>query len=287
MKKLFALLMTGVLIFGLAGCGNKPEEPAADVMPENMESMAAPIDALARCMLENKLEYDPQDPEFFWTALFYFTSGYGLNHEEVTEEGGTYQLQISTPVMQEHAAALFAAYEYLFDLPSIMKGNVSYDDATGTYTVSRGDIGLSEMRLTNYAKTEDGYAVTAELWALGEEEELIQAYDVTLLDSTYVSDKTDVPYYYSVKNIVPVSVNTETEAEVETETSDTTETAIFNGLADSHTAELTLTDGSVQPFQFDPDSDVAKIIASLTEGDGITISYKEQANGSLMLTSIE
>ena len=286
MKKLFALLMTGVLIFGLAGCGNKPEEPAADVMPENMESMAAPIDALARCMLENKLEYDPHDPEFFWVSLFYFTSGYGLNHEEVAEEEGTYHLQISTPVMQEHAAALFAAYEYLFDLPSIMKGNVSYDDATGTYTVSRGDIGLSEMRLTDYAKTEDGYTVTAELWAL-DEEELIQAYDVTLLDSTYVSDKTDVPYYYSVKNIVPVSVNTETEAEVETETSDTTETAIFNGLADSHTAELTLTDGSVQPFQFDPDSDVAKIIASLTEGDGITISYKEQANGSLMLTSIE
>ncbi|MBR5121971.1 MAG: hypothetical protein IKU91_00270 [Anaerotignum sp.] len=286
MKKLFALLMTGVLIFGLIGCGNKPEEPAADVMPENMESMAAPIDALARCMLENKLEYDPHDPEFFWVSLFYFTSGYGQNHEEVTEEEGTYHLQISTPVMQEHAAALFAAYEYLFDLPSIMKGNVSYDDATGTYTVSRGDIGLSEMRLTDYAKTEDGYTVTAELWAL-DEEELIQAYDVTLLDSTYVSDKTDVPYYYSVKNIVPVSVNTETEAEVETETSDTTETAIFNGLADSHTAELTLTDGSVQPFQFDPDSDVAKIIASLTEGDGITISYKEQANGSLMLTSIE
>ena len=287
MKKLFALLMTGVLIFGLIGCGNKPEEPAADVMPENMESMAAPIDALARCMLENKLEYDPQDPEFFWIALFYFTSGYGLNHEEVTEKEGTYQLQLSTPVMQEHAAALFAAYEYLFDLPSIMKGNVSYDDATGTYTVSRGDIGLSEMRLTDYAKTEDGYAVTAELWAVGEEEELIQAYNVTLLDSTYVSDKTDVPYYYSVKDIVPVSVNTETEAEVETGTPSTTETAIFNGLADSHTVELTLTDGTVQPFQFDPDSEVAKIIASLTEGDGITIGYKEQANGSLMITSIE
>ena len=287
MKKLFALLMTGVLIFGLIGCGNKPEEPAADVMPENMESMAAPIDALARCMLENKLEYDPQDPEFFWIALFYFTSGYGLNHEEVTEKEGTYQLQLSTPVMQEHAAALFAAYEYLFDLPSIMKGNVSYDDATGTYTVSRGDIGLSEMRLTDYAKTEDGYAVTAELWAVGEEEELIQAYNVTLLDSTYVSDKTDVPYYYSVKDIVPVSVNTETEAEVETGTPSTTETAIFNGLADSHTVELTLTDGTVQPFQFDPDSEVAKIIASLTEGDGIAISYKEQTNGSLMITSIE
>ena len=80
MKKLFALLMTGVLVFGLIGCGNKPEEPDPNVMPENMESMVAPIDSLARCMLGNKLTYDPQDPEFFWTALYYFVGGYGLDH---------------------------------------------------------------------------------------------------------------------------------------------------------------------------------------------------------------
>ena len=68
---------------------------------------------------------------------------------------------------------------------------------------------------------------------------------------------------------------------------DSVETAIFNGLADSHTAELTLTDGSVQPFQFDPNSDIAKVMGSLVEGDGITIGYVEQENGSLMLVSAE
>lgn len=280
MKKLFALILAGVMVISMAACG-KTETPDENTMPENMAAMAAPIDALARCMLENKLDYDPQDPEFFWIALYYFTSGYGLNHEEVTEEEGTYHLQISTPVMQEHAAALFAAYDYLFDLPSIMKGNISYDDATGTYSVSRGDIGLSEMRLTDCKETEDGYSVTAELWAVGEEEKLIQAYDVTMLDSTYVSDQTDVPYCYSVKSITPVEADTLPDSEA------TVETAIFNGLADSHTAELTMPDGTVQPFQFDPNSDIAEVIGSLTEGDGITISYKEQANGSLMITSIE
>ena len=67
MKKLLSLLLAGVMAFGLMACGNT-KDPETDVMPDNMASMAAPIDALARCMLENNLEYDPQDPEFFWIA---------------------------------------------------------------------------------------------------------------------------------------------------------------------------------------------------------------------------
>ena len=285
MKKLFALLMTGVLIFGLIGCSNKPEEPTADVMPENMESMTAPVDALAKCMLDNKLEYDPQDPDFFWIALYYFAGAYGLDHELITEEND-YQLKVPTPVMQEHATALFAEYDDLFDLPDIMNGNISYDAGWDAYFVSRGDIGLSELKFTSYEKTEDGYLLRAELWAK-DDDSLISAYDVELTDNAYIDGITDPMYFYSVKSIVPVSAETETETEAETGTDNITETAIFNGLADSHTAELTLPDGTVQPFQFDPDSEVAKIIASLTEGDGIAISYKEQTNGSLMITSIE
>jgi len=48
-----------------------------------------------------------------------------------------------------------------------------------------------------------------------------------------------------------------------------------------------LPDGSVQAFQFDPDSDVAKVMGSLQEGDGITIGYNEKENGSLMIISVE
>ena len=91
----------------------------------------------------------------------------------------------------------------------------------------------------------------------------------------------DPLYFYSVKDIVPVAAENQPNGEA------TVETAIYNGLADSHTAELTLPDGSVQPFQFDPDSDIAKVMASLTEGDGVTIGYAEQTDGSLMLISVE
>ncbi len=281
MKKLFALMLAGVMAFGLISCGNEKEKTPAGEMPADMASMAAPIDALARCMLENNLEYDPQDPDFFWIALYYFTGAYGLDHELIEEAEGTYQLQIPTPVMQEHAAALFADYDDLFDLPSIMKGNVSYDPNTDAYSVSRGDIGLSEMRLTSFAETEDGYAVTAELWSTGSEEELIGAYDVTLVGNAYVNGIENPLYFYSVKAIAPMA------AEDLPDSTAIVETAIFNGLADSHTAELTLPDGSVQAFQFDGASDIAKIMGSLKEGDGVTIGYKEMENGSLMIVSIE
>ena len=281
MKKLLAIILAGTMLFGLAAC-NKTE-PTADEnkMPENMASMTASIDALARCMLENNLDYDPEDPDFFWTALYYFTGGYGLNHELVTEKEGTYQLQIPTPVMEEHATALFADYKGLFDLPSIMKGNVSYDSGWDAYSVSRGDIGLSQMQIISYEKTEEGHLLRTHLLSADSEEELIQAYDVILVDNASVDGIEDPLYFYSVKDIVPVAAENQPNSEA------TVETAIFNGLADSHTAELTLPDGSVQPFQFDPDSDIAKVMASLTEGDGITIGYAEQADGSLMLISVE
>ena len=277
MKKLFALLLTGVMAFSMIACGNKPEEPDPTVMPENMANMTAPIDALARCMLENRLEYDPQDPDFFWIALYYFTGAYGMDHEGITEKEGTYQLQIPTSVMEEHAAALFADYGSLFDLPSIMKGNVSYDPETDTYSVSRGDIGLSRMQITSYEKTEDGYQLITHLLSTDSEQDLIQAYEVTLTDNSMENPL----YCYSVKEIIPV------EAELQPESKITTETAIFNGLADAHTAELTLPDGTVQPFQFDADSDVAKTMETLKDGDGITIGYAEQTNGSLMIVSVE
>ena len=281
MKKLFALLLTGIMAFSMIACGNTTEEPENKTMPENMASMAAPIDALARCMLENDLEYDPADPEFFWIALYYFTGAYGLDHELIEEAEGTYQLQIPTPVMQEHAAALFADYDDLFDLPSIMKGNVSYDPALDAYSVSRGDIGLSQMQIISYEKTADEYLLRTHLLSTDSEADLIQTYDVTLVDNTYVDGIENPLYFYSVKEIVPV------KAEYLPDNAVTEETAIFNGLADSHTAELTLPDGSVQAFQFDADSDIAKVMGSLKEGDGVTIGYNEMENGSLMIVSIE
>lgn len=281
MKKIFTLILAGVMAFSIVACGKETTtEPENDTMPENMASMVAPVDALARCMVENNLEYNPEDPEVFWIALYYFTGGYGLNHPMVSEDENTYQLNVPSFVMEEHASVLFAEFDHLFDLPSIMTGNISYNPDYDMYYVSEGDIGLSKLQFTDCKKTSDGYKIRAELIDVVEEE-LIQAFDVTLVENPNWESTKNPLYFYSVKDIVPVGDKAQTGS------GSVTETALFNGLADSHTAELTLPDGTVQAFQFDAASETAKIMGSLKEGDGITIRYHETENGSLMIDSVE
>ncbi len=288
MKKLFALLLTGILAFSMAACKGEPEINEA----EAIEAMAAPLDAMARCMLENDLTYAPDDPEFFWSALYYFTSSYSAAHPQVTQEEGSYQLKIPTPVMEEHAAALFADYDDLFPLPSIMKGNISYDPEADAYFVSRGDIGLSEIRLSDITEHGDGYTLTAQLWDIVEKEEHIASFSVTLAKNACADGIEEPMYLFSISDMTLLMEKTDSsESTPGTDTPNapvfTTDTALFNGLADSHTAELTLSNGEVQAFQFDPASDIAKVMGSLKEGDGITIGYGENKNGGLEIFTVE
>ena len=271
MKKLFAILLVGMLAFGATACGQvQPTEEAEQVlMPEDMTAMAAPIDSLARCMLENDLTYAPDDPEFFWTALYYFTGGYAMGHAavEMTEE---YQIKVPRQVMQEHALALFADYDDLPELPADMQGRITYDESMDAYFVMPGDIGLSETKLTNFGKIADGYVLTAELWSTDEDVNLIAAWDVKLVDNAYAEGISEPTYHYSVSDMTRVA-------------EDTAATAIFNGLSDSHTAEFTMNDGTVQTFQFDGDSAIADALSALQEGDGLSFRYDA---GAMRITAV-
>ena len=158
MKKLLALFLACTMVLGLASCKEQDEEEKNTLTAEEtVATMQDPIDALARCMVENNLEYNPEDPNFFWTALYYFAGGYGLKHEGVEELTDTYQLKVPSTVMEEYAIALFSDYKGLPELPEIMQGNVSYDENADAYLLSEGDIGLSETKLGDIKETKDGY----------------------------------------------------------------------------------------------------------------------------------
>ncbi len=273
MKKILVFLLISILALGTAACGGEAEQKP---MPADMASMAAPIDALARCMLENNMAYSPEDPAFFWTALFYFTGAYGLQHP-LAEETEHYEIMLPSQAMQEHASVLFANYNDLFPLTDNMAGNISYDSHQDAYFVSRGDIGLSALKLTSFAETKDGYAITAELCSTGETEERIAAWDVVLVENAYTDGIENPLYLYSVADI------TMQEGEgsgVENIAPHETITAVFNGLSDSHTAEFTMTDGSIEVFQFDGDSSVGNILSQLKEGEGLTFGYITDTAGT-------
>ncbi len=279
MKKILALLLTGALLFSLAACKKQEEIPSDETV---VASMKDPIDSLARCMVENQTEYAPDDPEFFWTALYYFAGAYSSGHEGVELLADTYQLKVPTSVMEEYAIALFSDYKGLPDLPDALQGNVSYDAESDAYLLYEGDIGLSETRLSNIEPTEDGYTLTAELWGTDGEEALIAAFDVTLVRNTF-SDEIETPAY-----LCSVSAMTMTERNTSDSslTPEQTITAVFNGLSDSHTVEVTMEDGSVRAFQFDEASDAGQVIGALAEGDTFTLGFVTDGNnGSLVIVT--
>lgn len=291
MKKLLALFLACTMVLGLAGCKKQQEEEINTPSTEEaVSSMKNPIDALARCMVENNLEYNPEDPTFFWTALYYFAGAYSIEHEGVEELTDTYQLKVPSSVMEEYAIALFSEYHGLPDLPDIMQGNVSYDADADAYLLSEGDIGLAETRLSDIRETADGYALTAKLWSTGPEaEDVIAAFDVTLVRNTFSEDIENPLYLCSVSSI---KMTQRKGADVSDGTAaltpEETVTAAFNGLSDAHTAEMTLADGSVRAFQFDAESDAGKIISGLNEGDVITFGYvTDDSNGSSIIVTAE
>ena len=61
MKKLLALFLACTMVLGLASCKEQDEDEKNTLTAEEtVATMQDPIDALARCMVENNLEYNPK-----------------------------------------------------------------------------------------------------------------------------------------------------------------------------------------------------------------------------------
>ena len=160
---------------------------------------------------------------------------------------------------------------------------------------AQGDHGLSEMKLTDAKETEDGYRVTAQLWSIGDSNVILAEWNTVLQKLTFVEHSTLPKYLCSVSAMEPVKPAEEAPSGGEENipvppvaSKGELATAVFNGLSDSHTAEVTLPDGSVVALQFDANSPVSAEIASLREGDGFTFRYlTDSSTGAMKLISIE
>ena len=149
MKRLTSSLVICMLMLGTAACTSNTETddpPQSQQISIDTETaisdMTAPVDALVRCMLENDMTYDPEDSEFFWTALCYFAGAYGQHHP-LAELSDT-DLTLPTQAVQEHAIALFADYDDLPEIPADLSFRVTYDADSDTYHFSLGDCGFWE-----------------------------------------------------------------------------------------------------------------------------------------------
>lgn len=302
MKKGMSYILIAALFMSLTACTPQTEQTAnaqnetqqtqtqekqEGATQESIASMVEPADALVRCMLENDMEYAPKDPVFFWTALSYFVGAYGADHSlaQVDDESIT----LPRKAVQEMAIALFADYDDLLELPEAVSARVTYDESLDAYRFGRGDIGLSETKLTLLGEENGTVRAEAKLISTMEDQDTIGTWEITMTENTYADGIENPKYLYSISNVTPIAVSSENPTET-TETKPvegTTVTATFGGLSDGHTAEMTLSDGSFGAFQF-TDETVADQLANANAGDVLTFTYTQDSpDGVKMIVAIQ
>lgn len=299
MKKGMSYILIAALLMSLTACTPKAEQTAnaqngveqtqtkekEGATQESIASMVEPADALVRCMLENNMEYAPKDPVFFWTALSYFIGAYGTDHTlaQVDDESIT----LPRKAVQEMAIALFADYDDLLELPEEVSARVTYDESLDAYRFGRGDIGLCEAKLTLLGEENGNVHAEVKLISTMEDKDTIGTWEITMTENTYADGIENPKYLYSISDVVAVDVPEQNQTNETQPVEGTTVTATFGGLSDSHTAEMTLSDGSFGAFQF-TDETVADQLANANAGDVLTFTYTQDSpDGVKMIVAIQ
>lgn len=178
-------------------------ESAGVVMDEKKESALCVMDSLLMCMYENDYAYEPTDPEFFWSALYYTIGNYGYLRESsgmVESDGVEGVARVYYRVVQEYATALFEDYDDLMEIPSDMTMVYVNPDDSEQYCFLMGDRGISASRITEWKDNGDGsYQAVIEFYAL-DDDSVIAVGEYTLIDNPYLDSIPDPIFYYTVRD---------------------------------------------------------------------------------------
>ena len=193
MKKLIlSLTLISLLTVSLGGVAfaQSQQEPLSEVSVEEVhgnvpaqsdaaQSMYPAIHALVMAMTENHLDYDPEDPEFLWTSLYYMLSLYGQMDEraELTDD----TLILPGEVVQDYASALYPDVSTLPEIPSPISERISYRAADHTYRLARGDEGLSQVTVDSPVYQDSGTVVVDGALKSSDDGSTLRAFQVTLL----------------------------------------------------------------------------------------------------------
>lgn len=222
MKKFIAITMASAMtVSALAGCasngtaGNNDNtktestetaqttEDTADIqsMSDEIKDMVEPADAILRCMVENNMEYNPDDSLFFWRALYYFAGAYSQGDTDVEYNDETGELTVPRHLMRAYASVISSEYTDLPAIPAEMSANVVYNPDNDSYILYTGDVGLAESKITSFSDNGDGtYNITVELRSKMDDT-IIASGDFKLVKNEYAYDIIDPPYIYSIASL--------------------------------------------------------------------------------------
>lgn len=182
---------------------NKEESTGEIQLDEKTKSALRVMDSLLMCMCETEYTYEPENPEFFWSALFYTIGNYGYLREGpgLIESDGV--IGVATAyyrVVQEYATGLFEDYNDLLEIPADMSMVYVNPEDGDQYCFLMGDRGASAPRLTSWTDNGDGtYHATAEIYGLDDKSIIVKG-EFTLIDNPYLDAFSDPIFYYTVRD---------------------------------------------------------------------------------------
>ena len=151
--------LAGILAV-ICACMPLSVAPAEALPKENFVAMLPVLDSILRCCVENDMTYDPANPDFFWSALYYYCVNWAADDPECEVANG--ELRVPVERMKAYAAAFFDGFEAF---PALQAGCViRYDADWQSYFMPLSDASDSELRVTSaYDQPNGSVSVRAEL----------------------------------------------------------------------------------------------------------------------------
>lgn len=133
---------------------------------ESIQNMLPPMDSIMLCATENGIEYNAENPDTFWTLMYYLVVNHGYGNPLAEFAGG--DLKIGSRAVFEYAAAMFEI-EKMPDIPASRAEIIKYDEKEDAYYFMLSDRGLSDSEIVSFEKNADGsYDVIARLYDVEE-----------------------------------------------------------------------------------------------------------------------
>lgn len=201
MKKIVCFVIALCLLGGAMGCPiGVAEDAAGQMMDQRIDSMLPALDSIMRVMRSEERTYDPADPEFFWSVLYYMTVNFGYVHPLF--EQIDYHVVMPRRAVQEYATAAFFQYDDLLPLPADMTASVEYDASLDAYRFSASDIGDSWTQVDGYSVDPSSHSVSISVGMYAGEGEKIDSAEFILRENPYVSGIFMPIFYYSVESVM-------------------------------------------------------------------------------------
>ncbi|MCD8083319.1 MAG: hypothetical protein LUE86_07430 [Clostridiales bacterium] len=173
-------------------------------LSEEQKNMFEVMDSLGYYMCNpmlTNLDYEPQDSEFFWGAMWRLILLYAPNVNDGTgrmPRTEDWSLAVDESLIEEYATALFADYNGIPALPEMYGVTRTADDV---YTFGPGERALDYGKLVSWTEHSDGTSTVVTQLLNEMDVEPYGEYEFTLVKNQYADQFENPRYLYSVADV--------------------------------------------------------------------------------------